>query len=175
MKSLLGSHTSKLEVDRKIAATKLDLFLVSAQAAAPREKWEERLSKTDIPQDLAECKKAIYASIMVVESIKSTRLSSERKKDIETTKTGLEELFENENAADTQEEEEEEEEEEDTNAATDEIPKKRKRSESVEAAVGVSLVTPPKNPKRNKESNTSSKKKVQSGIGRFFGASASKK
>ena len=166
MKTLLESHTGKLEQDQKVAATKLDEFHDSAQAAAPTKELEERLSKADIPQEIAGCSKAIYASEGVVESIKSTRLSAERKKDIETVKSGLEEIFKDTIPGETEEEE-----------GTDVISttKKRKSSNLVEAAVGDSLDITPKNPKRSKESSISSKKKVQSGIGRFFGASASKK
>ena len=60
---------------------------------APKDEWERRLAEDDLPVGLEAVSQALKGLTLSVEKMKATKISEQRRKDIDTLKAGLLRLF----------------------------------------------------------------------------------
>ena len=64
-----------------------------AEQIAPREEWEERLAKDDLPADIFRGTALLHKTKAEIEFLKKTRMGNQRKTDIDAVRLGFFELF----------------------------------------------------------------------------------
>lgn len=167
MKFIVDNQLKELLRDRANARAKLVTFRNVAEASAPKELWQERLNDNDLPSNRRGVYKSIDASTDILRGIELTRLSTQRKADIDTVKSGFEKLF-------GQEQQENEEGTDGVEVATEEVsaddgaPKKRTRADMEDVADDGDNNEEDDEESSEKESECTPKKKVQAGLAKFF-------